>query len=122
MHTTAWDSVRGRTQLGMAMAARKPIRATTIMISTKVKPSRVEVLVFIPTISLSVARRELNNRRVNIITVSVPDSFINCLLQPRLSFEQATCQSLGCSVNRTVEERSATYHKLSRVFCGILIR
>jgi hypothetical protein len=42
--------LRGRTRLrklGIAIAARRPIMATTIMISTRVKPALREVLIFI---------------------------------------------------------------------------
>ena len=38
---------RARTKLGMAIAANKPMMATTIMISTKVKPDWFLVLIFI---------------------------------------------------------------------------
>src|SRR3954449_4528277 len=41
------EVVRARTKLGIAMAARRPMMATTIMISTKVKPEFFEVLIFI---------------------------------------------------------------------------
>src|ERR1035437_5466169 len=41
------DCVRARTKLGIAIAARRPMMATTIMISTSVKPDLREVLFFI---------------------------------------------------------------------------
>src|SRR5271167_4504772 len=47
------DCVRARTKLGMAIAARRPMMATTIMISTRVKPALREVLFFILAIYLS---------------------------------------------------------------------
>src|ERR1035438_1902886 len=43
------DCVRARTKLGIAIAASKPMMATTIMISTRVKPDLREVLFFIFT-------------------------------------------------------------------------
>ena len=42
-----WLAVRAFTKLGIAMAASKPMIATTIMISTSVKPALLEVLSFI---------------------------------------------------------------------------
>src|SRR2546425_10129753 len=56
-------------KLGIAMAANRPIMATTIMISTNVKPPLRDVLVFI--FCLSLLRREHSNKRVIIITDSV---------------------------------------------------
>src|SRR6266571_1283287 len=41
------EVVRARMKLGMAIAANRPIMATTIMISTNVKPDLREVLIFI---------------------------------------------------------------------------
>jgi hypothetical protein len=57
-----WALLRARTKLGMAMAASKPMMATTIMISTSVKPALREVLIFILLV-LSVKRRERDSRR-----------------------------------------------------------
>jgi hypothetical protein len=45
------------------MAANKPMMATTIMISTNVKPDLLDALIFILAL-LSVSRRERSNRRV----------------------------------------------------------
>src|SRR6185369_244220 len=47
--TQAFDCevLRALTKLGIAIAARRPMMATTIMISTRVKPSLREVLIFI---------------------------------------------------------------------------
>src|SRR5215470_6483607 len=41
------EVVRALTKLGIAIAASKPMIATTIMISTRVKPDFFEVLIFI---------------------------------------------------------------------------
>ena len=38
MQALVWDVCRARTKLGIAIAASKPMMATTIMISTSVKP------------------------------------------------------------------------------------
>jgi hypothetical protein len=45
--------VRACTKFGIAMAANRPMMATTIMISTSVKPALREVLIFIVTFYLS---------------------------------------------------------------------
>src|SRR5882672_2067797 len=74
-----WDWVRARTKLGMAIAARRPIMATTIIISTNVKPDLLDLLIFILTnFAFLFPRRELSNKRVYLITVL----FTNCPLQP----------------------------------------
>ena len=44
------DCVRARTKLGIAIAASKPMMATTIMISTSVNPFLLDVLFFILTL------------------------------------------------------------------------
>src|SRR5579883_2408281 len=58
--------LRAFTKLGIAMAANRPMMATTIMISTRVKPDLLDLLILILALyCLSVhSRRELNNRRV----------------------------------------------------------
>jgi hypothetical protein len=47
MQALRWDAVRALTKLGIAIAASKPMMATTIMISTSVKPDRRIVVIFI---------------------------------------------------------------------------
>src|SRR5688572_30048760 len=42
-----WEVLRALTKLGIAIAANRPMMATTIMISTSVKPALREVLIFI---------------------------------------------------------------------------
>src|ERR1017187_1346201 len=51
MHAFFCDWVRARTKLGMAIAASKPMMATTIMISTSVNPLLLDVLFFMLTLS-----------------------------------------------------------------------
>src|SRR6266404_560105 len=63
------EVVRALMKLGIAIAANRPMMATTIMISTNVKPPLRDVLVFI--FCLSLLRREHSNKRVIIITDSV---------------------------------------------------
>src|ERR1022692_5114068 len=61
------DCVRALTKLGIAIAANKPMMATTIMISTNVKPDLWDILFFI-LFFLFCSRRERSNRRICIIT------------------------------------------------------
>src|SRR3954470_745340 len=56
MHAFVCEVVRARTKLGIAMAARRPMIATTIMISTRVKPHLFDILIFIFARLLSVVR------------------------------------------------------------------
>src|SRR5215467_14524327 len=55
MQAFFWEVVRARIKLGIAIAAKRPIMATTIMISTNVKPDLREVLIFILYVFLSAA-------------------------------------------------------------------
>src|SRR6266404_306151 len=61
MQAFACDVVRALTKLGIAIAAKSPIMATTIMISTRVKPALFDALLFILILS---RRRERGHRRV----------------------------------------------------------
>src|SRR5256885_9122254 len=47
MQAFIWAVVRALMKLGIAIAASRPIMATTIMISSRVKPTLRDVLVFI---------------------------------------------------------------------------
>src|SRR5664280_3931982 len=86
MQALACEVARAFTKLGMAMAAKRPIMATTIMISTNVKPALRMVLVFfIFYFSFLLMRRERGHRRVTMITTL----FTNCLWQPHLIFRIA---------------------------------
>src|SRR3974390_3333789 len=68
MQALACEVVRAFTKLGIAMAANRPMMATTIMISTRVKPDLRDVLILILTcLAFLFARREPSNRRVNTI-------------------------------------------------------
>jgi hypothetical protein len=57
MHALAWDVARALMKLGIAMAANKPMMATTIMISTKVKPALRTFLIVFILLFLSVTER-----------------------------------------------------------------
>src|SRR6266550_4460458 len=67
MQAFDWEVLRALTKLGIAIAARRPMMATTIMISTSVKPALREVLIFICflTFSVTVCGVNTSNRRVN---------------------------------------------------------
>src|SRR5258708_33873677 len=63
MQAVVCEVVRARMKFGIAMAASRPMIATTIMISTSVKPALRDVFIFILTL-LHYARRERSNWRV----------------------------------------------------------
>src|SRR5476651_1580843 len=68
MQALACEVARAFTKLGIAIAANRPMMATTIMISTSVKPAlRRFFIVFIFFLSVYV-RCEQHNRRVMMIT------------------------------------------------------
>src|ERR1035437_1441090 len=73
MQAFCCEVARALMKLGMAIAANRPIMATTIIISTRVKPALREVLfVFMFYFFVFILRRERRNRRVTlIITISV---------------------------------------------------
>src|SRR5215471_7110514 len=59
------DPLRALAKFGIAMAAKRPIIATTIIISTSVKPAFLEGLIFIPLLTFQSQRRcEQSSRRV----------------------------------------------------------
>jgi len=61
------EVARARTKLGIAIAASRPMMATTIIISTNVKPAlREGLVVFICFIFRFWLRREQDDRRVYI--------------------------------------------------------
>src|SRR5881397_3440766 len=64
MHAFFCEVVRALMKLGMAIAAKRPIMATTIIISTNVKPDLREVLIFILCFVFLFWRRERSNRLV----------------------------------------------------------
>src|SRR5687768_2177608 len=69
MHAFFCAVVRAFTKLGIAIAARRPMMATTIMISTSVKPLLREVLIFI--VVLYFLRSAVNMVVVGLIISSV---------------------------------------------------
>ena len=71
MQAFVCEVVRAFTKLGIAMAARRPMMATTIMISTRVKPDLREVL-FALAFAFLFVRREQDDRRVNTILMFGP--------------------------------------------------
>src|SRR2546427_12439395 len=84
MQAFIWDCVRARTKLGIAIAAKRPMMATTIMISTRVKPDFFVVLIFILLLLLLLFFwGERHNRRVNY-NYSCRSQIARCA-QPSLS-------------------------------------
>jgi hypothetical protein len=55
MHTFIWEVVRGLTKLGIAIASNRPMMATTVMISTSVKPALRSILFFMANLPLVAA-------------------------------------------------------------------
>src|SRR5260370_10372157 len=76
MHALACEVVRALMKLGIAIAASKPMMATTIMISTSVKPARREFLSFIRCTFLSGGVNEWYKAGLNKFCASST----NCLL------------------------------------------
>src|SRR2546430_1657290 len=71
MQAFACETVRARTKLGIAIAARRPMMATTIMISTRVKPDSFVVLIFITTFAVVAFFFGVNVTTGGLITISV---------------------------------------------------
>ena len=121
IHAFIWAVVRALTKLGIAIAANSPIMATTIMISTSVKPAFLFFLLCILLIFLFVGpniefeRAARTTQKAGFIfTTSL---FANCLLQPLAGLEQTgyhfTCdKSPGLSVlfwTNAVKKRAADF-------------
>src|SRR5260370_2680196 len=119
MHALAWEVVRALTKLGIAIAARRPMMATTIMISTSVKPDLRVVLIFIlmiTSLAFQFARRERGSRRV----VRVHSLFTNCLLQPSdpsNSTSNAYCTGIVPNLAFTAQDVSKSYIYLNIAQC-----
>src|SRR5262245_15419233 len=79
------EVVRALIKLGIAIAANRPIIATTIMISTNVKPDLRDVFLFILYFVFSLLRREQDSRRVSIISMR---SLIACCNRRKLLAKQ----------------------------------
>src|SRR6266849_3092471 len=84
------EVVRALMKLGMAIAAKRPMMATTIMISTNVKPLLRDVLIFILTSCLSFCG--VNEATGGLIQLR--SSFTHCLLRPHFGFKQVGCQQM----------------------------
>src|SRR5437016_11141636 len=78
----SWALSRAFTKFGIAIAASNPMIATTIMISTSVKPAVLIVLICISNLSVysDRMRREQGKRRVDYDFIIL---FTHCRLQPR---------------------------------------
>src|SRR6266436_2649596 len=83
------EVVRARMKLGIAIAARRPIMATTIIISTNVKPDLREVLMFILLfVSLFCG---VNVAAGGLVLFRLP--FTHCLLRPHCLGKQPECHA-----------------------------
>src|SRR5947199_3463498 len=69
MHALVWAVVRAFTKFGIAMAASNPMIATTIMISTSVKPAVLCVLICIANLSVYLFERGVNNANGGLIMI-----------------------------------------------------
>src|ERR1039458_4136422 len=88
MQALVCEDWRAWTKLGMAMAASSPMMATTIMISTKVKPALREGFFIL---ALSFFFCGVNEQQAGYLLFRI--SFTYCLLQPHVSLlKQAECQ------------------------------
>src|ERR1039457_2054459 len=82
------DVVRALTKFGIAIAANRPMMATTIMISTSVNPAMREVLMFIlPYLSVLICGVNAATGGFQIVLFS----FTYCLLPP-LDSKHLICQ------------------------------
>src|SRR5581483_5632311 len=84
------EVVRARTKLGIAMAASRPMMATTIMISTSVNPDFLIRFNFIANCYLSLSRPEQSDWRVLVIMIAAGCSVI-ASREPLLGDEHSMC-------------------------------
>src|ERR1035441_4036978 len=102
MQALACEVARAFTKFGMAMAARRPMMATTIMISTSVKPALcLECLVFIRLVFflfITCPRREpATGGCILLLGFKLTD----CLLQPLTGLiKQPSGLFVGCPPTR----------------------
>ena len=82
MQAFCCEVARALMKLGMAIAANRPMMATTIIISTRVKPALREVLFVFMFYSL-VSFRGVNDATGGFHLL-LQSSFTDCLLQPQL--------------------------------------
>src|SRR5437762_3574366 len=68
MQTWTWEVVRDLTKLGIAIAANRPMMATTIMISTSVKPDGRSNLSLI-TVLLSFLKADAQGRDIPVAAI-----------------------------------------------------
>ena len=71
MQAFFWEMVRAFTKFGIAIAARRPMMATTIIISTSVKPDLWCALIFILLLPFSCGGVDETEGGLIIITASV---------------------------------------------------
>src|SRR5437867_8768458 len=118
MQAFACDEVRAFTKLGMAIAANRPIMATTIIISTRVNPERFDVLIFI---LLFASFCGVNRASGGLLLLQ--SLFTHCLMPPLqsskadampLAFEKKRQEDLasGCDSNGL--------YSVSERFCSVM--
>src|SRR5437667_8879925 len=77
----SWAFSRALTKFGIAIAANNPMMATTIMISTRVKPAVLFVLICMTNLSVMLFQtRGVNNAKGGLLLLL--DLFTNCPVQP----------------------------------------
>src|SRR6266702_863891 len=77
------EVLRALTKLGIAIAARRPMMATTIMISTSVKPPLRDVLIFICFSNfLRFCLRREHKQQAGYLSLRLVST--HCLLQPHI--------------------------------------
>src|SRR5437867_13044889 len=91
MQALVCEVVRALMKLGIAIAANRPMMATTIMISTNVKPDLRDVWIFILTF-LPFCRRGVNKATGGLLLWQF--LFTHCLLPTATGFQQVWCQGL----------------------------
>src|SRR5215208_832480 len=102
MQALVCEVVRALTKLGIAMAANKPMMATTIMISTRVKPDLREVFTFMLTY-LSVLRG-VNKAAGGLVLVRFR-SLIACCNREKIRANLVPAKSQGWT-DRVQRERA----------------
>src|SRR6267154_5809545 len=117
----SWAFSRAFTKFGIAIAASNPMMATTIMISTSVKPAVLFVLICITLLSVFLFRG-VNNAKGGLLLLL--NSFTNCLLQPRswnlaIGMPQSVStktRAIVLNEPRIVLSLSQIMHKVSRTW------
>src|SRR5258708_31943084 len=106
MQAFVCEVVRALMKLGIAIAARRPIMATTIMISTNVKPDLREFLMFILLLFVSLFCG-VNEAAGGLVFFRL--SFTHCLFRPPCHGKQPECHA----IRRTYTSPRSSFRHLS---------